>query len=975
GGMPPTGGSTQGVNRDERPRCVHNLGGNFIVQYLLPGIYTVEAEAPGFKRFIRSDIHVRIGDMVEVNFMMELGDTSTAVEVKDEPPLLPTAESSLGLVVDSRRIIELPVFGSSPYSLVLLAPGVVNTTNMRQRTTGTPGAQSDFSSEGAGRNKNEFTIDGVPNTQDQIISFVPPQAAVAEFKVQTAIYDASIGRILGSVVNVGIKSGGNQLRGEAYWVVRNRFFDAKSIFQNRSGANLPVYQDNRYGIAVGGPVIVPKLYRGTNKTFWFYNWEENPNKNPSDWLGAVPTEAQRRGDLSALPQIYDPFSGTQEPNGRIRRQPVPGNIIPASRIDPVARKLLDFWPMPNAPGTVQGQNNHMVTFAGSFPDWNHLARVDHAFSDRHRSYIRIWRNAWMSDFGRSMLNDWDGTQNRRNTRGFALDDVYMFSPTFLLNVRYGFTQQDYSTYRNSRGFDLSTLGFSPSLVGLVPDRSRATLPRVNVTPWKQLSNWAATRGDSDRSWVTHTLNANLTKMTGDHKIRFGADFRVYREFENVYALDVSPWFTSTANFTRGPLDSSPNPAIGGQVASFLFGIPEGSMSRSANFAQQDKFLGLYIHDDFKVTPKLTLNMGLRYEIEAPITERFNRSVAQYAFYKRSPVEEQARANYAARPDPALPVDQFRLMGGLTFAGVGGNPRQFWRGERNNFLPRFGFAYLLRPKTVLRGGYGIYYDSVGVNVTNAIQTGFGITTPMLPSLDNGLSFVATMSNPFPNGLLAPLGAGNGLNTALGQSISFFPEVMKQGYAQRWSLNVTRELPGRFVMEVGYMGNRGTRLPVTRDVNALPLEHLSRSPVRDQTTINYLSANVPNPLFGLDPVYTQNIPRSVLLTPYPHFRSMNMVEPTGYSWYHALATQVEKRFSKGFTFQGTYTWSKTMEAVARLNAADPVPYETLSTQDRAHRVVLNGLWEIPFGRSRHFGGSWPKALDFFAGGWQFSALVQK
>jgi len=958
-----------------------NQAGNYVLAYLLPGVYRLEAEVTGFKKFLRENIEVRVGDTLEINIPMEVGSTTETVQVTAETPLLQTAEASLGQVVDERRIMELPSFGGGVYSHALLAPGTVNSTNLRQRYVGTPSAQSDFSVDGAGRLKNEFTIDGVANTMDGTIVFVPPQTAVSEFKVQSASYDASIGHTIGALVNLSLKSGTNELHGEAHFILRNRIFDTKSVFQNRAGMELPHYQDQRYGLAAGGPLWIPRLYHGKNKTFWFYNWEKNWLTYPYDYIRTVPTDEMRRGDLSpflalgANYQIYDPFTTRPAPGGRFTRDPIPNNIIPSSRLDPVAKKILEgpYWPKPNSPGTAEFRNNHHIVFAGPFPVWTHLGRLDHAFNPNHRMYVRVMREGFWSTSNKVFLNDYDGGQFDQQKRGFALDDVYVFNPGFFMNFRYGLTHRWGDRYRLSRGFDLAKLGFSPRFLALIRDPKLAVFPTVAAGSLTTLS-WNG-RPDGRWSTIINSFNVNFTRLRGDHSFRFGTEFRVYREFEDYYSFDITPYLSFSDTYTRGPLDSSPAPPVTGGLAAFLLGIPGGYMDRSTNLAQQDKYWALYFHDDFKVTPKLTLNLGLRYELESPITERFNRSVAGFAFDQPSPIEAQARANYAANPIPELPADQFRVRGGLTFAGVGGNPRNLWEGEKNNLMPRFGFAWQLRPKTVLRGGYGLFFDSLGVNTSGVIQTGFSMSTPIQASLDNGQTYIATTADPFPSGLLEPLGAKGGLSTNLGQSVSFFAGKRRHAYAQRWSFGFQQMLPGQFLAEASYVGNRGTRLPVTRNLNFLPAQYLSRSPVRDQRTIDFLSQVFPSPLFGTNPIYGRNISRSGLLMPYPQFGSVNVSQPIGYSWYHSLQVRSEKRFSRGWTFQMSYTWSKMMEATGFLNASDPRPYETLSAQDRMHRLVGSWIWELPFGRGRRFGGNMPRALNFVAGGWQINGMVQR
>ncbi|HEU0138458.1 MAG TPA: TonB-dependent receptor [Bryobacteraceae bacterium] len=953
-----------------------NEAGNYVIAYLLPGRYTVEVEFAGFKKFVRQGIEVRVGDTVNIEAVLEIGNQAETVVVTAETPLLETADASLGQVVDERRIAELPSFGGAPYNLTLMAPGTINSTNLRQRYVGTPGAQGDFAVDGAGMRNNEFTIDGVANSLDKGIVFVPPQMSVSEFKVQSVSYDASIGHTAGALVNVSLKSGTNELHGEAHWFVRNRIFDTPTLFQNRVGQEVPPYQDHRYGVSGGGPVKIPKLYNGTNRTFWFYLWEANKVQYAYDFQNTVPTAEMKRGDLSPLLalganyQVYDPattvFSG-----GRFTRQPFPNNIIPANRLDPTAQKIMEYWPAPNQTGTREFRNNHFVSYAGPFPVWTHLGRFDHSFNPNHRLYARVMREGFWSASNKRFLSDYDGMQYNQDKWGFALDDVYVFNPEFFMNLRYGFTYRWGASYKFSQGFDLATLGFSPNLISQLPDKSLATFPYVGAGSFTPLSG-----NGTGAKWggIINSLNANFTKLRGQHSFRFGVDFRNYREFNNTFTTDVSPVLSFANTYTKAT-DISTAAPVGAELAAFLLGVPGGYMDRSGSYAQQENYWGLYIHDDIKLTSRLTVNVGVRYEFESPITERFNRSVAHFAYDQASPIEAQARTNYAANPISELPLSDFRVRGGLTFAGTNGNPRALWSGEKNNLMPRIGIAYQLLPKTVLRAGYGIFFDTIGLSSVDSIQTGFSMRTPIQASLDNGLTYIATTANPFPNGLTPPLGAAGGLATNLGQAITFFAENRKNPYSQRWSMGIQQLLPAQYMIDVSYVGNRGTRLPVTRNLNALPAQYLSTSPVRDNQTIAYLGQSFRNPFAGTDPIYGANITRRGLLLPYPQFGNVNVSEPIGYSWYHSMQVRMEKRFSKSYTLQLSYTWAKTMDATGFLNASDPMPYESISTQDRTHRVVVSGIWELPFGRGRKIGTNLHRALDFFAGGWQLNGMVQR
>jgi hypothetical protein len=306
---------------------------------------------------------------------------------------------------------------------------------------------------------------------------------------------------------------------------------------------------------------------------------------------------------------------------------------------------------------------------------------------------------------------------------------------------------------------------------------------------------------------------------------------------------------------------------------------------------------------------------------------------------------------------------------------GGNPRGYWETAKGNFMPRIGLAYQLTQKTVLRAGYGIYFNPLGTLYTNTEPAGFSLSTPIQASLDSGLTYIATTANPFPNGLLQPLGAAGGFRTNLGQDVNAFPSRRQNPNAQRWSFGLQQQLPEGFLVEASYVGNRGTNLNVLRNMNFTPAQYLSTSPVRDQATINYLGAQFRSPLFGTHPIYGQNISRANLLRPFPHFNNVRLYEPTGYSWYHSLQTRVEKRFSKGFTTQFSYTFSKNMEATSYLNDQDPMPEEVISGLDRPHRATATGIWELPFGRGRTLGSTWHPVVNGILGGWQLNGAWQR
>jgi hypothetical protein len=964
-----------------------NDAGNFVMPYLLSGTYVLSCEHSGFKKWLRPAIQVRINDSVEVNIDLQVGSASETIEVTASTPLLSTAEASLGQVIDERRVLELPQFAGNALDLVHLAPGTINGTNLRLRKAGFNNAPSTFSTDGGGNYQNEFSIDGVSNTYSDgtqpRVAFSPPQFAISEFKIQTSTFDAALGHTMGSTVNVSIKSGTNRLHGEAHEWFRHSILDAPTIFQNRSGQKISIYQDNRYGGSAGAPVYIPKVYNGKNRTFFFFAYEANKFGNPDSGgniTSTVPTAKMHAGDFSeylalgSTYQLYDPRSTTLQ-NGQYVRTAIPGNVIPTSQLDAVGLNLINLYPLPNQAGTKDFQNNYYRSGKALEDYWAFITRLDHAFSENHRIFLRLHRDYWQEDKNRNFNNDTNGVVLNRNNKGIAFDDVYVFSPQLLLNVRYGLTFQDFPERRTSQGTDLSKLGFSQQLISLVSMKDKATIPYVSGLPFTALSQWET--GDGITASTTNSFVANLTNPRGNHTFRFGPEFRVYRESRNRYQSTLSPNLAYNTDYVKAT-NSAAAPTRGGEAAAMLMGIPgsTGSMGISDSYVEQDKYFGIYFADDWKVTKKLTVNLGLRYEYESPMTERFDRAAIHFARTTANPLNDAARANYANNPIAELPAANFKAMGGLTFANVAPNPRTYWTPEKLNFQPRFGFAYQVAPKTIVRGGYGLFTASIGVNYTNTIQTGFSQTTPIQATLDNGVTWVATNANPLPNGLLAPPRSSGGLLTNLAQDITYLGDKRKHPYSQRWSLGVQQELRGKFMVEVSYVGNRGTRiLTSNRDISYTPAQYLSKSPVRDQTTIDYLAKTFPNPYYGLNSIYGTTMSRADLLREYNEFKTVKLVgDAAGYSWYHSLQTRVERRFGNGFTAQASYTFSKAMEATEFLNASDPMPTEVIASLDRPHRLSGSGIWELPFGRKRKFGADWHPALNFIAGGWQLSGIYQ-
>ena len=978
-----TGAQVQAVATatNVRTAAATNETGDFVLPFLNPGEYTVTVEVSGFKKFIREGITVQVNDRVTLNVQLEVGQATESVRIVGEAPLIDTSSASMGSVIDHRRLMELPLKDGNPIMLSNLAPGVMNLSTGGWTRPFDVGSPSSIAINGTRTGNNEFTMDGAPNIQRTSVAYVPPPGVVEEFKIQTATFDASYGFTPGAVINVSLKAGTNAVHGQWYHFLQNPKLNANKFFSNKAGLPKAVIRQNRWGGNASGPIRIPKLYDGRNRSFWMYGYEGIHDADPRGTVTtAVPTAAQKDGDFSDLLklganyQIYDPATIKPAAGGRFSRDPLAGNIIPRNRINPTARKIADYWEPPNEIGTSDGRNNW--TTPG--PEWdkyfNHVFRIDHNISDKQRFFVRGSINDRIQQHS-VRFNQAVGQNFFRKNRGLVGDYVYLFTPQFLMNTRYSYTRFLEGTIPIQMGWDLAGLGFSGAFI----DQIKQTDPRGVKLPYINPSNYGAL-GDSTHSFRyddIHDLAANFTNLVRSHTMRFGVAYRVYRE--NSFNLGQSSGsFDFGTNWTRGPLDSSPGAPMGQTMASFLFGLPTGGFFPiNDSYAEQSGTWAFYYQDDWKLTSKLTINFGMRYELEVPITERFNRSVRGFNATAASPVEAQAKANYANAPIPEVPVSQFQAKGGLTFAAVGGLPRSLWATDRNNFMPRIGFAYALNPRTVFRGGYGIFFDPLGITRQHVNQAGFNQNTDFVASLDNGQTFIANLTAPFPAGFTRPSGSTLGLATYLGQGISYFEEDLRAPYMQRWQLGVQRELPMQSVVEISYVGNKGIKQRISRQLDPVPRQYLSTLRVRDQATIDYLAAAVTNPFYPLLPktsLAATTTSRGQLLRPYPHFTGISHNENQGYSWYHSLQTRFEKRFSLDYLFSVSWTWSKFMEATGYLNDTDPVPERVISDQDRTHRFVVSALWELPFGRNKRWGASAAPVLKQMISGWQAQGLYQ-
>ncbi|MFB3825236.1 MAG: carboxypeptidase regulatory-like domain-containing protein [Bryobacteraceae bacterium] len=943
-----------------------NASGNYEVPGLLPGAYRVEASHPGFKTAAVDDLELTSGRRVEVNLSMSVGEVREAVTVTAEKQILDTASADVNTVIDQKKVLDLPLGQGHATYLFLMAPGADSASSEGRGGSGMDiqplqrqgTSQTRFN--GSPQGTTEYTLDGTPNTQrgNSLAgggsSFNPSAEMVQEVRIQTSTYDASVGHTGGATVDLVLRSGTNVYHGSGLGFVRNPDWNANSWAGNRGGVKRPDFTYRRWGFTGGGPVRLGPVYNGKDKTFFYYGYERWSSLSPNPpSTETIPTPAQIGGDLSGLLkvgvqyQLYDPDTARAAANNRIERLPLANNIIPASRIDPMAKAFARLWPAPNNPGTADGQLNFSYNPA---PEprryWSSVLRMDHNLSRSHKLFGRLILSQttipYSNLFGRTDISNLSQIGKNRDV---AVSDVWTVSPTLVADFRASISRFLWDSTPIGRELNYKDLGLES--VSRLIDSSRAGMPSVTVTGYTAFSNSAGSRNISDiRNGAAH-----FTKILGRHGFKFGADARWYilnRGGEDIMRASFS------GAYSRGPLDNSPAPPIGSGLADFLFGrFASATISQPSKAANLSTYQGIYFQDDWKIAPRLTLNLGVRYEREGPPTERFDRALGGFAYDVENPLGAAIRANYARSPIPEVPV--LNTKGGILYAGVGGVSREMYQARNRNFAPRIGFAYQATNNTVVRGGYGLYYIPYGQRffANEGGVPGFDVTTQSYSTQDNGLTFVRRTSNIFPDGLDLPTGSANGLKTYVAQGLSFGPfGSLGSAYNQRWQFSVQQRFAGMYKLEARYVGNRTVKMPMTRNIDPVPAQYLSRSPERDQKTIDYLSELVQNPLFGISGLAglatSRTVGRSQLLRPYPIFNGVTVTNNQGWSTYHALQVEFERSFTSGFSFQTSYTFSKMMDGMGYLNETDAVPEKVISAADRPHSWRFMAVYELPFGR---------------------------
>jgi hypothetical protein len=634
---------------------------------------------------------------------------------------------------------------------------------------------------------------------------------------------------------------------------------------------------------------------------------------------------------------------------------------------------------------------------------NELGRVDFNLSDKHKltfdarhsNRTQVKNNYFGNDNPSTGLLFW------RINQGSALDDVYTISPSLLMNIRFNWTRFSSQIGSPTDGIDPTTLGF-PAYIGAASQG--LTLPNLTFSSCSVVNGAGGSfqclgyNGDSRSANDTFQLFGDVVKIRGNHTIKAGADIRDYRlnYYTNGNSSGSYAFNSSTANstpsttqiaqtWTNGPLNNATPSPIGQDLAAFLLGLPSsGSIDLNSHGTAGSKYYAVFVQDDWRLKNNLTLNLGLRWEHETPTVERFNRVVDGFDPKAANPVSAAAAAAYAASPIAQVPAGQFSALGGLTFASPS-NP-DIYSSKSNIFSPRLGAAWTpakLGGKTVIRGGFGVFVVPIGITGLN--QSGFSQTTQLVATNDNFVTPASSLSNPFPGGILQPSGSSKGAGTFLGQGITIFNSQARSPYSLRWNFSVQRQLPGQFVLEVAYVGNHAVHLLTTNiQLDTIPRQFLSTSPVRDNATINLLSGSVPNPFKGLLPNSTSlngsTVPLSQLLVPFPQYPAGSSTSNGivmqgnfgGESYYDSLNVRLQKRFTDGLTLINNFIWSKLIERTAYLNDTDFAPEKRVSSINRPLREVLAAAYELPVGKGKPLEIQ-SRVANAVLGGWALNGVL--
>jgi hypothetical protein len=911
----------------------------------------------------REAITLAVEQVARIDFRMEIGDTKESITVEASAVILDSANSTIGTVVDNRKVTELPLNGRNPLDLVGLSTGI----RIQGGFGGKNGSLNNFSSNGGLANANSVMVEGLALDLAQMNSpsFVPPVDATQEFRIQTNTFSAEFGRTSGAVVSMSIKSGTNEYHGTAYEFLRNKLLNANNFFQNRAGNARPNLVQNQFGASFGGPIK-------RDKTFFFVNWEEYRNRNGAPSITTVPTLLERQGNFSQTRNgagnviaIADPLTSRRLPDGSYVRDVFAGNIIPSSRFSKVASNVASIYPLPNTPGNpITNVNNYSTVGGGGINEHQIVTKLDHNLNTRWKlfgTYSRIWANQFNIDpLGYKVNLTRQSTYARTHVTAAA---TAVFSPGLIGEFHTGFARLDSPSTPYALGYDITTLGFPQSLADSTQIKS---FPAFNVSGLVAVGS-SASAGLTLTDLNSWGERASMTWVKGSHSLKFGVDYRV-QQLNQFQQNSFEPAFQFNNQMTAiNPLRLDTNSGI--PFASFLLGyMSSASAAKSERLGNQRRYLSLFIQDDWKVTRRLTLNLGTDYSLEFPITERYNRKMW-------------------FDPSAPLPISEavgIPLTGGFRFAD--NDTRSPYDLYKKQFGPRIGFAFQLFPRTVIRSGYGLFWIPAAITEVTGDNRApaWAINTLALASLDGGVTPYNTLDDPYPQGILDPPGNKAGLNTLIGQNAAANQRDFHTGYMQQWNFDIQQQLGQGSVVEVLYAGSAGVGLPAqwASQLNQLADQYLSLG--------DGLRQQVPNPFFGTvqtGPLSQATVARGQLLRPYPQFQTLYAEGmPLGHSSYHSFQLQFNRRMGSS-VLSAAYTLSKAIgntesrsdwleggaqgTSMGFLNNNNRRLDRSLATSDVPQRLVVSYSIELPFGKSGRFLKDLGFA-DMLVSGWQVSGL---
>ncbi len=949
-------------------KSVTNNEGAYVVPFLTPGKYSVAIELTGFKRFMRSEVELKVNDKLRIDAALEIGGISETVTVSGQTATVETDTASRGTVIDRKEIASLPTSGRNPFQLAWLTPGVQKSGSWRMLRPMDTAGSGGMSINGGRSQENEILIDGMTAIKpNRGVSLVPTMDATQEFKVQTNSYDAQYGRNGGGVVNVSLKSGTNKYHGNLFWDEQQKIFNANTAELNRATNNIDENGKARrqpgrihmFGAEIDGPVIKDKLF-----VMLSYEAIRQFTGDPATYT--IPQADIRGGNFQGLRNssnqpviIYDPMTTRLAADGKSYiRDPFANNIVPANRINPIAAKAATYLPQPNSLGTGPAQLSNLIQPSQWIIHWDsYIGRLDYALNQNNNFFIRYGHNLLHEGRGYRYFNVADPTGNAPLVRGDtsgAADWTSTINPTTIFNLRVGMLKWHVRNGSLGYGFNPATLGFASSLTSQMVGPSH--FPLFQMEGYEPLGNG----GQNLTPDYTYSSQGNLTKLWGRHTFKMGTEFRIFRS-------NVAQAGYTSGQYSFSIIDTGANPQLadkvsGSSYASFLLGYPSGGViQKNAYTANQGLYYVLFFQDDWKVSRRLTLNLGMRWDYETPWTERFNRITRGFAFGQPAPISATG----------------LTLTGGLLYAGTEGASREAFNRDRNNFQPRFGLAYMMNEKTSIRGGYGLYY--LGQSATGS-NLGFSQDTPIIQRTQVGIP-VATLTNPFPSKLLDPIGNSQGTATNLGLSLGVNYLDRDLPYAHVFSVDVERQLPWNVVANVGFIGNRTRHLPVSLNLNAIPTSELGK-------VSTYYTESVPNPMAGKLPnnaaLNGATIQRFRLMYKYPQYAGLTLSNvPIGKNDYAGFQSKIAKRFSEGFSLIASYTIAKTLEEMNTLNDQDVDHTDFLKTKlerriarelDSPQRYTLATVWSLPFGKGKMVGSDVPTWANHIIGDWQWNLMVE-